>query len=120
MAAKGDGSDVAMSGVGTWDPGAIGSRDGREVVVCFGSSGESGAVIGRPSSSHETSHGGGGEGGRWNSASASGKNAFLLLAGWVGGGGGGCVVAFGLEGGGCEGVSNAAGRGGCITLFHTR
>ena len=81
MAAKGDGSDVAMSGVGTWDPGSIGGRDGREVVVCFGSSGESGVVIGRPSSSHETSCCGDGEGGRWNSANASEKNAFLLLAG---------------------------------------
>ena len=64
FAATGDGSDVAMSGMGMWDPGAIGSRDGREVVVWFGSSGESGVVIGRPSSSYETSYCGGGEGGR--------------------------------------------------------
>ena len=64
FAATGDGSDVAMSGMGTWDPGAIGSRDGREVVVWFGSSGERGVVIGRPSSSYETSYCGGGAGGR--------------------------------------------------------
>ena len=64
FAATGDGSDVAMSGMGMWDPGAIGSRDGREVVVWFGSSGESGVVIGRPSSSYETLYCGGGAGGR--------------------------------------------------------
>ena len=62
--AMGDGSDVAMSGMGMWDPGAIGSRDGRDDVVWFGSSGESGVVIGRPSSSHETLYCGGGAGGR--------------------------------------------------------
>ena len=64
FAAMGDGSDVVMSGMGMWDPGAIGSRDGRDVVVWFGSSGERGVVIGRPSSSYETSYCGGRTGGR--------------------------------------------------------
>jgi hypothetical protein len=71
-------------------------------------------------SSCEMSHGGGWDGGRWNSANASGTNAFLLLAGWDGGGGGGYIITVGVEEGGCEGVSNAAGRGECNTLFHTR
>ena len=64
VAATGGGSDVAMSGMGMWDLGAIGSRDGRDVEVWFGSSGESGVVIGRPSSSCETPCCGGGAGGR--------------------------------------------------------
>ena len=64
LAVTGDGSEVAMSGRGTWEPGAIGSREGRDVVVWFGSSGESGVVMGRPCSSHEMSHGGGWDGGR--------------------------------------------------------
>ena len=64
FAAMGDGSDLAMSGMGMWDPGAIGGRDGRDDAVWFGSSGESGFVIGRPSSSYETSYCGGGAGGR--------------------------------------------------------
>ena len=64
FAATGDGSDVAMSGMGMWEPGAIGNREGRDVVVWFGSSGESGVVMGRPCSSHEMSCCGGGDGGR--------------------------------------------------------
>ena len=64
LAETSDGSDVAMSGMVMWEPGAIGSRDGRDVVVCRGSSGESGVVMGRPWSSYEMSCGGGGDGGR--------------------------------------------------------
>ena len=64
FAATGVGSDVAMSGMGIWEPGAIGNREGRDVVVWFGSSGESGVVMGRPCSSHEMSYCGGGDGGR--------------------------------------------------------
>jgi len=64
VAATGDGSDVVMSGSGMCEPGAIGSREGRDVVVWFGSSGESGVVMGRPCSSCEMSHGGGWDGGR--------------------------------------------------------
>jgi hypothetical protein len=64
LAVAGDGSEVAMSSSGMCEPGAIGSREGRDVVVWFGSSGESGVAMGRPCSSHEMSHGGGGDGGR--------------------------------------------------------
>ena len=64
FAAAGDGSDVAMSGMGMCEPGAIGNREGRDVVVWFGSSGESGVVMGRPCSSYEMSYCGGGDGGR--------------------------------------------------------
>ena len=64
FAATGDGSDVATSGMGIWEPGAIGNREGRDVVVWFGSSGESGVVMGRPCSSYEMSYCGGGDGGR--------------------------------------------------------
>jgi hypothetical protein len=64
VAATGDGSDVVMSGSGMCEPGAIGSRDGRDVVVWFGSSGESGVVMGRPCSSCEMACCGGGDGGR--------------------------------------------------------
>ena len=53
-----------MSGMGVCEPGAIGSCEGRDVVVWFGSSGESGVVMGRPCSSYEMSYGGGGDGGR--------------------------------------------------------
>jgi hypothetical protein len=49
--AENAGSEVLMSGIGMCDAGAIGSRDGRDVVVWFGSSGERGMVIGRPSAS---------------------------------------------------------------------
>ena len=64
FAATGEGSDVAMSGMGMCEPGAIGNREGRDVVVWFGSSGESGVVMGRPCSSYEMSYCGGGDGGR--------------------------------------------------------
>ena len=40
LAVTGDGSEVAMLGRGTCEPGAIGSREGRDVVAWFGSSGE--------------------------------------------------------------------------------
>ena len=46
LAVTGDGSEVAMSGSRMCEPGAIGSREGRDVVAWFGSSGESGVVMG--------------------------------------------------------------------------
>jgi hypothetical protein len=64
LAVAGDGSEVAMSGRGTCEPGAIGSRESRDVAAWFGSSGESGVVMGRPCSSCEMSCCGGGDGGR--------------------------------------------------------
>jgi hypothetical protein len=122
LAVAGGGSEVAMSGSGMCEPGAIGSREGRDVVAWFGSSGESGVVMGRPCSSCEMSHCGGGDRGRWNSANASlrGITRSCCWRDGLEGGGGGHTVAVGVEEGGCGGVSNAAGRGGCSTLFQTR